>query len=310
MARPLRITYAGAFYHVTARGNERKKIFRDDSDRKRFLGYLESAVLRYKAVIHVYCLMGNHYHILMSTPSGNLSQILRHINGAYTVYFNTRHHRAGHLFQGRYKAVVVDADEYAGELSRYIHRNPVRARIVDLPEEYPWSSYAAYTGKTKSSSWLTTDWLLQYFGRRPSDARHAYREFVEAKGGGMEGSPLKEAVASSILGRAAFIDDIREKYLGGRKKDRDVPALGALSRVKPEEIMEKVGVEFQGQAELAKKVGIYLSHRYGGLSLREIGRHFGVGESAVSQASRRFQATLDDRELRRRVDNVRRSLNL
>ena len=182
--------------------------------------------------------------------------------------------------------------------------------IEVLPEDYPWSSYAAYTGKTKSPAWLTTDRLLQYFGRRPSSARHAYRAFVEAKTGGMQGSPLKEAVASSILGSAAFRDDIREKYLGGRKKDRDVPALGALSRVRPEEIMEKVGGEFQGQPGLARKVGIYLSHRYGGLSLREIVRHFGVGESAVSQASRRFQTTLDDRELRRRVDNVRRSLNL
>ena len=246
----------------------------------------------------------------MSTPSGNLSQILRHINGAYTVYFNKRHHRAGHLFQGRYKAVVVGADAYAGELSRYIHRNPVRATIAGIPEDYPWSSYAAYAGKTKSPAWLTKDRLLQYFGRRPSSARRVYRAFVEVKTGGMQGSPLKEAVASSILGSAAFRDDIREKYLGVRKKDRDVPALGALSRVKPEEIMEKVGGEFQGQPDLARKVGIYLSHRYGGLSLREIGRHFGVGESAVSQASRRFQATLDDRELRRRVDNVRRSLNL
>ena len=197
----------------------------------------------------------------MSTPSGNLSQILRHINGAYTVYFNKRHHRAGHLFQGRYKAVVVGADAYAGELSRYIHRNTVRAGIVDLPEDYPWSSYAAYTGKTKSPAWLTTDRLLQYFGRRPSSARHDYRAFVEAKTGGRKGSPLKDSVASSILGSAASRDDIREKYLGGRKKDRDVPALGALSRVKPEEIIKKVRGEFQGQPELARKVGISLSHR-------------------------------------------------
>ena len=168
----------------------------------------------------------------------------------------------------------------------------------------------AYAGKTKSPAWLTKDWLLQYFGRRPSSARHAYRAFVEAKGGGRKESPLKKAVDSPILGSASFIDDIREKYLGGRKKDRDVPALGALSRVRPDEIMEKVRVEFQGQPDLARKVGISLSHRYRGLSLREIVRHFGVWESAVSQASRRFQATLEDRVLRRRVDNVRRSLIL
>jgi putative transposase len=140
MARPLRIEFPDAFYHVTARGNERRNIFRDDRDRQRLLGYLESAVLRYKAVVHVYCLMSNHYHLLLSTPAGNLSQIMRHINGGYTTYFNKRHDRAGHLLQGRYKAILVEADPYAGELSRYIHLNPVRAGIAGRPEEYPWSS--------------------------------------------------------------------------------------------------------------------------------------------------------------------------
>ncbi|HDO21625.1 MAG TPA: transposase, partial [Nitrospirae bacterium] len=140
MARPLRIEYPGAFYHITSRGNERKDIFKSARDREKFLSYLESSTQRYGAVIHVYCLMTNHYHLLLETPLGNLSQIMRHINGAYTTYFNTRRQRSGHLFQGRYKAIVVDADEYAEELSRYIHLNPVRAGIVERPEEYQWSS--------------------------------------------------------------------------------------------------------------------------------------------------------------------------
>ncbi len=134
MARPLRIEYAGAFYHITSTGNERKDIFNNERDFERFLTYLETAVQRYKAVIHVYCLMSNHYHLLLETPMGNLSQIIRHINGAYTTYYNTKWQRAGHLFQGRYKAILVEADEYAGELSRYIHLNPVRAGITDRPE--------------------------------------------------------------------------------------------------------------------------------------------------------------------------------
>jgi REP element-mobilizing transposase RayT len=136
MARPLRIEYAGAFYHITSRGNERKEIFKDEQDFVKFLTYLESSVQRYKAVIHVYCLMSNHYHLLLETPLGNLSQIMRHINGAYTTHFNAKRQRAGHLFQGRYKAILVEADEYAGELSRYIHLNPVRAGVVRRPEEY------------------------------------------------------------------------------------------------------------------------------------------------------------------------------
>ena len=136
MARPLRITYPGAFYHVTSRGNERKAVFKSKRDREKFLEYLESATQRYDARIHTYCMMDTHYHLLLETPSGNLPQIMRHINGAYTTYFNVKRHRSGHLFQGRYKAILVDIDAYAQELSRYIHLNPVRAKIVETPEDY------------------------------------------------------------------------------------------------------------------------------------------------------------------------------
>ena len=131
MARPLRIAFPGAFYHVTARGNERKAVFKSIRDRQKFIEYLETATERYNAVIHAYCLMDNHYHLLLETPSGNLPQIMQHINGAYTTYFNLKRVRAGHLFQGRYKAILVEMDEYAKELSRYIHLNPVRAKLAE-----------------------------------------------------------------------------------------------------------------------------------------------------------------------------------
>jgi putative transposase len=310
MARPLRIEYPGAFYHITARGNERKDIFRDERDRERFLAYLETAVVRYKAVIHVYCLMNNHYHLLLSTPSGNLSQIVRHINGAYTVYFNKRHHRFGHLFQGRYKAILVDADEYAGELSRYIHLNPVRVGLVDLPERYPWTSYLNYIGSRKAAGWQMTDWLLRYFGKSSAEARRNYRAFVEAKIGAEE-DPLKESIAFTILGRPDFIEEIKGKYLGGRQRNRDVPAVAALTRQAPQKIAEGVRLEFQDNPEHTRKVAIYLSHRFSGLSLKEIGKQFGIGESAVSQASRRFQSTLSENaRLRKKVAKVKEALNL
>jgi REP element-mobilizing transposase RayT len=125
MARPLRIEYPGAFYHVTSRGNEQQDVFKSQKDRERFLAYIESAVVRYGAIVHTWCLMSNHYHLLLETPSGNLSQIMRHINGAYTTYFNVKQKRAGHLFQGRYKAILVEAGAYALELSRSMHLNPV-----------------------------------------------------------------------------------------------------------------------------------------------------------------------------------------
>ena len=141
MARPLRIEFPNAFYHVTSLGNERKTVFRNNRDRERFLSYLESAHERYGAILHVYCLMDNHYHLLLETPRGNLSQSLHHINGAYTTYFNIKHRRSGHLFQGRFKAILVEKDSYSGELSRYIHLNPVRAGLVKNPLRYGWSSY-------------------------------------------------------------------------------------------------------------------------------------------------------------------------
>jgi REP element-mobilizing transposase RayT len=157
MGRPLRITYPGAHYHITARGNQQKDIFKSRRDREQFLSYLESSAIRYGAVIHAYCLMKNHYHLLMETPDGNLPEIMRHINGAYTNYHNTKRKQVGHLFQGRYMAVLIEADEYLMELSRYIHLNPVRAGITAKPEGYPWSSYLDYIGKRRAPSWLRLD---------------------------------------------------------------------------------------------------------------------------------------------------------
>lgn len=310
MARPLRIEYKSAFYHITARGNERKEIFRDDKDRQRFLDYLETSVNRYKAIIHVYCLMGNHYHLLLSTPDGNLSKIMHHINGGYTTYFNKRHKRSGHLFQGRYKAILVDADPYAGELSRYIHLNPVRAGMVRQAQQYRWTSYAAYTGKTKKSPWLTVDWLLQYFGKKTAEARKAYRFFVETKFDSNE-DPLKNTTSTLILGTAEFIDNIRDKYLLEKKKGRDIPALRELTKISLDAIIKAVDQTCGGVPYITRKAAIYISHHYSGRTLREIGHRFGVGESAVAQASRRFETEIrESRMLKRRIDSVRKSLKL
>ncbi len=229
MARPLRIEFPGAYYHVTSRGNERKNIFKDKKDREQFLSYVRSAYLRYKAVIHVYCLMNNHYHLLIETPRGNLSQIMRHINGAYTTYYNIRHRRSGHLFQGRYKAILVDADTYAGELSRYIHLNPVRAGMIEIPEKYKWSIYSYYIKKKKKPEWLMIEFILDYFKGIGMDPRKRYRDFVIARMSGRYESPLEETVASTILGSERFIENIQERYLKGKEKSRDLPALGKLA---------------------------------------------------------------------------------
>ncbi len=208
MARPLRIQYAGAFYHVTSRGNERKAIFKNDRDREKFLSYLQSAHERYGAVIDVYCLMDNHYHLLLETPRGNLSEIVHHINGAYTTYFNLKRQRCGHLFQGRYRAILVEKDTYCQELSRYIHLNPLRAEMVKDLRRYPWSSYPEYIG-LKKASWLETGSILGYFGSQQRRSQRKYRSYVE-EGIRIElKNPLRDVFASTFLGSEGFINELR-----------------------------------------------------------------------------------------------------
>ena len=165
MARPLRIEYPGAYYHVTSRGNERKAIFRDGSDRRKFLELLSSSIKQFILRLHAYVLMDNHYHLLVETPVGELSRAIRYLNGVYTQYINRRHRRVGHLFQGRYKAILVDKDSHLIELSRYIHLNPWRVRRgARDPLKYQWSSLKAYTGREKAPPWLVTehDWGQVY----------------------------------------------------------------------------------------------------------------------------------------------------
>jgi REP element-mobilizing transposase RayT len=157
MARPIRIEYPGAVYHVTARGNARMAVFVDDADRMGFLEILEDVIKRFNWLCHSYCLMGNHYHLLLETIDGNLSAGMRHINGVYTQYFNRRHDRVGHVFQGRFKAILVEKERYLLELCRYVVLNPVRAGMVKLPEEYGWSSYRSIAGISKQLSFLGVD---------------------------------------------------------------------------------------------------------------------------------------------------------
>jgi REP element-mobilizing transposase RayT len=312
MARQLRIEYPDAYYHVTARGNERKEIFKSEKDREKFLSYLESAVKRYGAVIHAWCLMSNHYHLIVETPSGNLSQIMQHINGAYTNYFNTKRKRSGHLFQGRYKGILVEADEYALELSRYIHLNPVRIGIVNEPGDYKWSSFQDYAGKKKTPDWLTTTFILGYFDKTQQVAQKKYSQFVEEMIGKEYESPLQQMVASTMLGTPEFVAAIQEQHLDGKLPHRNLPALKQL-KGKPtiDQILEITGSVLNRDEKLAAKVAIHLCHRYSGEKLKEIGERFGVKESAVSQSSRRFTVEQGkDKKLHDIVTDLVKRLNM
>ncbi len=285
MARPLRIQFPGAFYHVTSRGNERKAIFRNDRDRQKFLSYLASAHERYGAKIHLYCLLDNHYHLLLETPRGNLSQILHHLNGAYTTYYNVKRRRSGHLFQGRYRALLVEMESYCQELSRYIHLNPVRAALVEVPEDHFWSSYPAYIGFKRKPSWLETSLLLSYFSPDEPVAQKKYREFVEEAVESPIRNPLEKVYASTFLGSQDFIDRVWKRKRGlGVQDERNIPALKILAE-KPSlnAIKEAVETVFGSSDRLSKKFGLYISRQKGGFPLKEIGSFYGMKEAAVAR---------------------------
>lgn len=312
MARPLRIEYPGAFYHVTSRGNEQKDVFKSQKDREKFLDYLASATQRYGAVLHAYCLMSNHYHLLLETPDGNLSQIMRHINGAYTTYFNVKRKRAGHLFQGRYKAILVEFDEYAMELTRYIHLNPVRAGMVARPEDYIWSSYRSYIGLNSAPDWLRMEVILAYFGNGIDNAKQCYRTFVEDLLGTEYESPLKETFGTAVLGTEGFVAMIAETKIAARREDRTVPGLKAFAlRPDPETILSVVSSVMVGNEKLARQVGMYLCHQHSGKKLKEIGALFGVKETAIAEARRQLSRKLkEDRQLAKTVEIVRNKLKI
>ena len=227
MARPLRIEYPGAFYHVTSRGDRQEAIFEDDQDRTAFLNVLSEVASRFRWRCHAYCLMGNHYHLMIETPEANLTKGMRHLNGVFTQWSNRRHKRGGHLFQGRYKAILVDRDSYFLELARYIVLNPVRATMVKHPRLWAWSSYRATIGTSPTPVWLNTDDLLAQFGKRRAGARRKYQQFIE-EGMGAE-SIWKDLKGQIYLGDEDFVEKTRGK-LGDRDPERVRSSIVAQAR--------------------------------------------------------------------------------
>ncbi len=204
MARPLRIEFPGALYHVTSRGNARQRVFLDDEDRETFLATLAWVVARFRWCCHAYCLMGNHVHLLIETPQPNLSRGMRQLNGVYTQRFHRRHRTVGHLFQGRFQAILVEQEGYLLELARYIVLNPVRAKMVKTPERYPWSSYRPMLGLAPVPPALTTEWVLEQFASTRAIARRRYTKFVH-DGIGVPG-PWEEVKGQVFLGSEVFIE--------------------------------------------------------------------------------------------------------
>lgn len=277
MARPLRIEYDGALYHVTSRGNARKAIYKDDEDRKIFLDILAKVNNRYNWICHAYCLMNNHYHLMIETPDGNLSKGMRQLNGVYTQLYNKRHHRVGHIFQGRYKAILIQKESHLLEVSRYVELNPVRAKAVKRPEEWLWSSYRGTSGMEKPHACLTPDWILGQFSKKREQAEKKYRDFVEAGIG--EDTIWKKVKGGSILGEDEFVDEL-EGYLKGQKDVSEIPkSQRYINRPTLKEIFTE-GVTKKKQRRDGKIREAVKKHGY---SQKEIADHLGMHYSSISR---------------------------
>jgi putative transposase len=267
MARPLRLCLSGGIYHVIARGNAGGPIFRDDLDRERFLAQLDQAVDRYSWLCHAYCLMSTHYHVVVETPLPNLPLGMRQLNGNHASGFNRRHGRRGHVFEARYRSIIVEGAQYLLEVARYVVLNPVRAGICSGPEEWPWSSYRASAGLEPTPTFLTTATILGELGGTYVDAQAAYREFVAA---GISAA-LAERVRGERLGSAEFLS----------KRFGLEPPLPEIPRVQVEPERRSLTEIFAGEA--FPVASAYRSHGY---SLREIGTHLGCHYSTVSRRLR------------------------
>jgi putative transposase len=275
MARPLRIEYPGALYHVTSRGDRQEPIFDDDRDRTAFLNVLGEVISRFRWECHAYCLMGNHYHLMIETPEGNLTKGMRQLNGVFTQRSNRRHQRSGHLFQGRYKAILVDRDAYFLELARYIVLNPVRAAMVKHPRQWPWSSYGAMTTKFSAPSWLTTDVLLAEFGKSRAWARRKYQRFIE-EGIGRE-RIWKDLKGQIYLGDDHFVEQMRRR-LGEREEDVNIPRVQQRA---PVPALKVIGSRYSNRDQ-----GIRAAYETGAYSYQQIADQFGVHFTTVGRIVR------------------------
>ena len=271
MSRPLRIELAGGLYHVTSRGDGREVIFLSEADRGVFLGVLSEVVQAFNWAVHAYCLMDNHYDLLIETPDSNLSKGMRQLNGVYTQRFNRRHGRVGHVFQGRYKAIIVQKDAYLLELARYVVLNPVRARMVHSPAEWPWSSYRATAGLGDAPLWLTTDWLLSAFSSQRGEAVLRYAAFV-AEGKDQPG-PWEQLKNQIFLGSEVFVANL-QRSLAADASLLEIPA--RQRRPQPQPLAQIAEAHERDEA-------IHQAYAGGGYSLKEIGDHFGLHYSRISR---------------------------
>jgi putative transposase len=307
MSRALRIQYPGAWYHAMNRGLNRRNIFIDDSHRELFLHLLSEIHNRYNIQIHSYCLMDNHYHLLIHTPKGNLSRAMRHLNSLYTQGFNRQTKRDGPLFRGRYKAILVEAEHYGLELTRYIHCNPVTAKICSNPAKYSWSSYQAYLGRVKKPHWLYCEEMLARCSTRLSIKK--YQEFVEGESDISIAEILTKKQFPSVLGSPKWIKEIKERYVK-KIEDKEIYISQEFEEQDEErnikeliqqilDFYNKTWANFKKESKpraenKLRNWFVYLAVEYGGYEHKEIARSIGnISLSGVTQIKRRLQRRIE-----------------
>jgi len=277
MARQLRIEYPGAVYHVTSRGNGRCSIYSDDDDRDQFLKILHLVIERYGWFCHAYCLMGNHYHLMIETPKPNLSKGMRHLNGVYTQWFNRRHGLVGHLFQGRFKAILVEKESYLLELCRYIVQNPVAAYLTGTAEEYQWSSYRATAGIVAVPQLLTVDWILQQFAEERREAQARYRRFVNK--GLADVSPWSSLAGRIFLGREDFVEQMQSR-LDDVKEVLEIPK---VERFAARPALDCLLTNAQLSSRQERSKSIYAAYKDYGYTQKVIADFLGIHYTTVSR---------------------------
>lgn len=291
MARQLRLQGEGCFYHIISRGDDRKSIYKTESDYLKFLEYILKAKDRFNFYLHCYCLMTNHYHLLVETNEANLSKIMQFLNTSYTIYYNIKHGRSGHLFQGRFKSILIDQDSYYDQLVGYIHTNPVTAKMVTDPSKYRWSSYGSYI--YGSSAYVDLGRVRECLGH---DLKR-HKDFVKDPSNCED--PSKEIRAGFLLGDENFIDD-KLSRLSEMTKIKDFAYKRVLIvRVSPEKIINSVSAHYGMNIDeliksvkrpmTAKKAAIYLLQTKAGLTNIEIGNMFNMHASAISKAANNFE---------------------
>jgi len=326
MARALRIQFEGALYHITSRGNEKREIFNDDADRLRFLEVLKLSLDIYQVLLYCYVLMDNHYHLLVETPKGNLSEFMRRFNITYISYFNKRHNRIGHLYHGRYKGILVDKESYLTILSRYIHLNPTKVKeVIDRPakekeeylKEYPWSSLSGYINGDKKLPFINYSFILAEYGGDNVDGRINYlKEIHRDIAGGLE---IKDKIVSqSILGRDRFVEWVRKKFVKGEEYKREQPSLkGILIYGLKDEVLKAISDETgKDEGEILREKGILrqmameLLYRYAGLKGPEIGEMMELDYSMVSLGRKMLREMLiKDKELQGLLERIEQRLS-